>query len=417
MQESFWVQHFLLAQEEESGYTQTEIGDPKGIQLEELYRRKNSRGFTDEHKNRSMSTGFSSNLLWRRRMSPVARVIKTKKPLEANSFYLQRQGVEEFKIASMTIKPSKFKRNKMSQQVRIQIIKDEPKIEKEVENKIIKVGEIKVWVTPNESRLKKNAQFSDTVEDELVRLNSQIKPTYDVLDNKLRNFDLEREVNYIPYSKLNIPFSNCYMVNHFNSGDLKMKMEANGGMFPHNFSSRYSKITSKSSKWISFEIKLFFSVKFYRFYQRLYKFKIDINTEIKQDKMQMIFNGIGVKKTSYNRSNTRGMHYWPKLNQNHSQFKKSNEIMTPGNARGKFNKSCNESKLEIQLQKQTKNKDSKMYLKNLLQTKRIEIPRSVCSPTPMSNFDLRANLLTNEYLKEGGIQLEYFQDAWKPKFS
>ena len=91
-----------------------------------------------------MSTGFSSNLLCRRRMSPVARIVKTRKPLETNSFYFPKQGMEEFKIASMTIKPSKFKRNKRSQQVRIQIIKDEPKIEKEVENKIIRVGEIKV---------------------------------------------------------------------------------------------------------------------------------------------------------------------------------------------------------------------------------------------------------------------------------
>jgi metal-dependent hydrolase (beta-lactamase superfamily II) len=141
-------------------------------------------------------------------MSPAARIVKARKPFEANSFYLQRQGVEEFKIASITIKPSKFKRNKRSQQARIQIIKEELKSEKEIDNKIIKVGEIKVCVTPNGSRLKKNAQFSDTVEEELLRLNSKNQPTYDVFDKMQRNFDLEREVNYIPNAKLSIPFNN-----------------------------------------------------------------------------------------------------------------------------------------------------------------------------------------------------------------
>ena len=102
------------------------------------------------------------------------------------------------------------------------------------------------------------------MEEEIMRLNSENKPTYDALDKKQRNFDLEREVNYIPNSKLSIPFSNCYMINHFHSGDLKMRVEGANGVFPHRINNRYSKLTSKSSKQMVFRTSIKISISFVR---------------------------------------------------------------------------------------------------------------------------------------------------------
>lgn len=103
------------------------------------------------------------------------------------------------RVVNRPQKPSRIRSNRTSQQMKIRIHKYDESSDDEKEPQIIKFDKIKVWVTPNGSRFKKSMEFGDAVGDIFTRNNSDEKENWiDFLMGKLPNFDLEREVNYVP---------------------------------------------------------------------------------------------------------------------------------------------------------------------------------------------------------------------------
>jgi hypothetical protein len=118
---------------------------------------------------------------------------------------------------------------------------------------------------------------------------------------------------------------------------------------------------------------------------------------------------------SVSRWNTRGIAPESKSLHKRSNSQRKETLGTPHHKLSKFNKSYNESNLVDVFSKANRRGSSKTYLKNLLQTKRIELTKLAHSPLPAVPFEYGHSLLTNAYLKDETISTNYMDVPWRPK--
>lgn len=177
----------------------------------------------------------------KRRASPISKFSKTKRRFFPQNFKIYKEGVEEFKISQIIpdIKKEKLKpmhkllnkttkanlknmgsfnnseRKNSIHQIKVMIHKNDESSEEESDHKMIRFEEIKVWVTPNGSRFKKNEEFDNAYGDYVNRTNSDGTNPYHYMSGKQSNFDLEQEVNYVPSSKLILPNTQVWQFTDF----------------------------------------------------------------------------------------------------------------------------------------------------------------------------------------------------------
>lgn len=111
-------------------------------------------------------------------------------------------------------------------------------------------------------------------------------------------------------------------------------------------------------------------------------------------------------KSPVGRSNTRGTISKQNGRQKRSQFNKKhtlNSTSTTQNPGSPFEDTI------------TMSGGSKTYLKNLLQTKRIQLAKLVQGAMPQKLKDQGSFLLTNEYLKDSSLFLENNKSQFAPR--
>lgn len=118
---------------------------------------------------------------------------------------------------------------------------------------------------------------------------------------------------------------------------------------------------------------------------------------------------------SISRWNTRGVPAGSKSHHKRSISQRKDTLGTPHDKLSRFNKSYNDSNLADVFSKANRRGSSKTYLKNLLQTKRIELTKLTQSPLPISHFEYGHSLLTNAYLKDETLSSNYMEMPWRPK--
>lgn len=89
--------------------------------------------------------------------------------------------------------------------MKILIHKNDESNDDEHANKMIRFEEIKVSVTPNGPRLKKSMDFCDADGEYIDKINSDNTIAYNKFLVKQTNFDLEKEVDYTPNTKIILP--------------------------------------------------------------------------------------------------------------------------------------------------------------------------------------------------------------------
>ena len=218
-----------------------------------------------------MSTGFTSHSNHRRKLSPIAKLSKTRRHFWQNGVSLKRPGVEEFnisqivpdikrtsekpvhKVMSKSHKPSRLEINRPSQEMNILISKHEDRSEKELSDKFIKFEEIKVCVTPNGARYNRDSDLEEVIDDWFARSNSDNKEGSNLIFGKLLNNDLEKEINYVPNNKLLFPTRPILFFNNsrdYGKNNDKNYEQASSQQNATNF--RYSKIVYPLSKFMKY---------------------------------------------------------------------------------------------------------------------------------------------------------------------
>lgn len=90
-----------------------------------------------------------------------------------------------------------------------------------------------------------------------------------------------------------------------------------------------------------------------------------------------------------------------------SIFNRKETLSVTSHHKSRFNQSCNDVNLQDDGVRFNKKESSKAYLKNLLQTKRMQLCKLAHSPSPLKQMEQGTFLLTNEYLKETSMGYDF----------